>query len=80
MTKLDGLHYLSPDAREEGLAVSVMSKAFIEAEPVSLGRAFLRDVANGHAFGELARYETNALRNLQRLAGELSVRQAKRGV
>jgi hypothetical protein len=64
---------LSADYKREALPETVAARevhrevtSALEDEPVTLGRAFLRDALNGDALGRLSRYETSKIRNLQR--------------
>lgn len=71
LSRSEGVPYRSQDDRKEGLLAGLLAREAIEEEGVSMGRAFLRDVVNGNSLGNLSRYETTVLRNLQRFWAQL---------
>ena len=66
-----------PD-HDGGVMLTVMSESLMEEPGLALGRAFLRDLDSGNALGNLGRYETAQIRNLQRLRDQLDKSQSSR--
>ena len=63
---------------DDGVILTVMSESLMEKPGLALGRAFLRDLDSGNALGNLGRYETAQIRNLQRLRDQLDKSQSSR--
>jgi hypothetical protein len=72
------VHVISENSEFESLLLADTAELVMTYYPVSVGRAFVRDVANGNGLANLMRYETGHVRNLQRLYTQLAALQDAR--